>query len=77
MFGSRRRFQSRVAAEVSALFADITASVGPEQLRIRWDGLPEPVRRYLRYAIPTGALPIRTVRLKHDGFLRPALDGLR
>lgn len=32
--------------------------------------LPEPVRRYLRYAIPLGAPAIRTVHLSHDGFFR-------
>src|SRR5438093_5508714 len=44
-----------------------------DQVRVRWDALPEPVRRYLRYAILAGAPAIRTARLKHDGLLRMAL----
>lgn len=66
----RRRFRSRVTADVSTLFSDTGASVGAEQLRARWDALPDPVRRYLRYAILKGAAAIQTVRLKHNGFFR-------
>lgn len=66
----RQRFRARVAVEVRALFSSTAASVGPDELRARWEGLPDPIRRYLRYAIPEGALALRTVRLKHDGFLR-------
>lgn len=40
------------------------------ELAASWDKLPEPVRRYLRYAISTEAPTIRTARLKHDGFFR-------
>lgn len=66
----RRRFRGRVTADVTALFSDAGVSIGSNQRNARWDGLPEPVRRYLRYAIREGASAIRTVRLKHDGFFR-------
>jgi Family of unknown function (DUF6544) len=67
----RARFQSRVAVEVCTLFSGAAeASLGTEQLAIRYDGLPEPVRRYLHYAISTTAPAIRTARLKHEGFFR-------
>jgi len=36
----------------------------------RLDSLPPPVRRYLRFAVPANAPPIRTVHLRHDGFFR-------
>lgn len=68
----RQRFRSRVAAEVHTLFSDNLVTIGPEQLSARWNALPEPVRRYFRYSIPAGAPAIRSVRLKHDGFLRTA-----
>jgi hypothetical protein len=66
----RQRFRSRVTADVSTLFSDTGASVGAEQLQARWDALPDPVRRYLQYAVPAGAPAIQTVHLKHTGFFR-------
>lgn len=66
----RRRFRTLVTADVRTLFSNAAASLGPDQLRARWDALPEPVRRYLSYAIPEGAPAIRTARLEHDGFFR-------
>lgn len=33
--------------------------------------LPDPVRRYLAFAVPPDARAVRTVRLRHDGFFRP------
>lgn len=69
-----QRFRARVTSEVSTLFSSSEASAGPEQVRARWDALPEPVRQYLGYAIPPDSPAIRTARLKHDGFLRTAPD---
>jgi Family of unknown function (DUF6544) len=66
----RQNFRSRVRAEVRALFAETLAAVGSEQLTARWHVLPEPLGRYLRYAIPKDAPAIRTARLKHGGFFR-------
>lgn len=66
----RQRFQSRVTTDVKALFSDAAESVGPDQLRARWHGLPDPVRRYLHYAIREDAPAIRTARLTHDGLFR-------
>ena len=45
-------------------------SVGRIQLNARWDTLPPPVRRYLRYAIREGAPSIKTARLEHTGTFR-------
>ena len=71
-----RRFRALVAADVARLFSACTAAVGPDQIAARWDSLPDPVRRYLRFAVPhvddavDDAAAIRTVRLRHDGFFR-------
>jgi len=73
LFG-RWRFRALVGADVRRLFSGAANPVGPEQLQARGDHLPEPIRRYLRYAIPEGAPAIRTVRLKHDGFFRTKPD---
>jgi hypothetical protein len=70
----RRRFRALVTKDVTRLFSHPAASVGPEQLAARRDSLPEPVRRYLRYAIPQGAPAIGAVRLKHEGFFRTQPD---
>jgi hypothetical protein len=66
----RHRFRGRVTADVTTLFSNAGVSIGSDQLNARWDALPEPVRRYLRYAIREGAPDIRTARLKHDGLFR-------
>lgn len=66
----RRRFRALVRRQVIRLFAGAAPEVEPDQLAARWDALPEPTRRYLRYAIPEGAPALGSVRLKHEGFLR-------
>lgn len=70
VFVGKRRFRSRVEAEVATLLAAPGPAVGPEQLAAREAALPEPVRRYLRYAIPAGVPAIRTVHVSHAGFFR-------
>ena len=69
-FVARRRFRNLVAGDVRRLFSDAISGTGPEQLRARWNALPEPVRRHLRFAIRDGTPPIATARLQHDGFFR-------
>jgi hypothetical protein len=66
----RWRFRTRVASDVSVLLSSPAPAVGPMELAAREVTLPEPVRRYLRYAIPAGAPAIRTVHLRHAGFFR-------
>lgn len=39
------------------------------------ESLPEPVRRYLKRALPEGLPIVRTARLRHDGFFRTSLEG--
>src|SRR5438477_229591 len=46
------------------------ANVGPDQLKVRWDTLPAPVRRYLQYAIQEDAPAIGTAHLEHGGAFR-------
>jgi hypothetical protein len=59
-----------VARDVTTLLSTTMSSVGPQQLAARRDSLPEPVRRYLRFAIEDGAPATRTVRLEHGGTFR-------
>jgi hypothetical protein len=66
----RHRFRGRVTADVTTLFSNAGVSIGSEQLNARWSTLPDPVQRYLRYAIRDGASAIGTARLKHDGLFR-------
>lgn len=66
----RYLFRKRVARDVTTLLSTTMSSVGPQQLAARWDSLPEPVRRYLRFAIEDGAPATRTVRLEHRGTYR-------
>jgi len=60
----------RVAADVSRLLAGAKLRVGQQQVTARWELFPEPLRRYLRFAILDGAPAIGTARLKHDGCFR-------
>ncbi len=67
----RYLFRRRVARDVTTLLSTTMSSAGPQQLAARRDSLPEPVRRYLRFAIEDGAPATRTVRLEHGGTFRP------
>ena len=68
----RYLFRKRVTRDVTTLLSTTMSSVGPQQLAARLDSLPEPVRRYLRFAIKDGAPAIRTVRLEHGGLSDPS-----
>jgi hypothetical protein len=70
LLAGRHLFQRRVARDVTTLLSTTMSSVGPQQLAARWDSLPEPVRRYMRFAITDGAPATRTVRLEHEGTFR-------
>lgn len=70
---ARKRLQTLVTQDVDRLFSHAAASVGPEQLRTRWDGLPDPVRRYFGFAVD-GRTPLKTARLRHAGFFRTSPD---
>jgi hypothetical protein len=74
LIGSQR-FGDLVTREVGRLYAAPGPGVGPEEIAARWDALPEPVRRHLRYAVPSGTPAIRTVRLLHGGTFRTKPDG--
>jgi hypothetical protein len=70
----RWHFQASIGDDVERLFGGAAAAVGPEDLRRRRDDLPEPIQRYLGYAIGEGARAVRTVRLRHDGEFRTGPD---
>jgi len=70
----RRRFRAMVASDIAELFSGPVEEVGSREMIERWESLPEPVRRHMRYAIPTSRGPIGTARLKHDGFFRTKPD---
>ena len=72
---ARRRSDARVGREVMSLLSQPPAvRVGPAERRARWAGLPDPVRRYLQYAVADSAPPIRTAHLRHGGTFRTAPD---
>jgi hypothetical protein len=58
--------------EAAELLSGAASRLGPAQLAERWDSLPDPVRRYLRIAIPnpTTAPEIGAVHLTHGGKFR-------
>lgn len=68
-------FRRMVAGETAALLRSaeetLAAPILPEQIA----ALPEPVRRYLAYAIPAGRVPVRFVRMKQTGEFRTKPGG--
>ncbi len=65
------RFERRVAREARELWAG--KAVGPTA-RLPLEDLPAPVRRYLDVSGAARREPVRSVRLRHGGTFRPALD---
>jgi len=65
------RFERRVAREARELWA--VKGVRPAD-RISLEKLPTPVRRYLDVSGAARREPVRSVRLRHGGTFRPALD---
>jgi hypothetical protein len=63
-----------VARDVGRLYDGAGSGVGPEEMAARWDGLPEPVRRYLCFAVSPGVPRLRTVRVRHEGLFRTSPD---
>ncbi|MDZ4798000.1 MAG: DUF6544 family protein [Bryobacteraceae bacterium] len=62
--------------EAAELLSGAPARLGPAQLAERWDSLPDPVRRYLRLAIPdpAAAPETGTCHLTHGGTFRTSLS---
>jgi hypothetical protein len=70
---AKRRFGARVDREATSLIEQPAAiQVGPAERRARSAALPDPVRRYLRYAIGDDAPAIRSAHLTHGGTFRTA-----
>ncbi len=60
----KRRFRRKVAEDIHRMFAD---QPGPRVMGAVPEYLPEPVRRYLEYAMPLGPRPVSRVRLTQRG----------
>ena len=63
-------FRKRVHRDITTLLSTTMSAVGARQVAARHDSLPEPVVRYLDFAIKPNAPPTRTVRLEHGGTFR-------
>lgn len=70
-----RRFQRRIAADVAALFASGNGSPIRSIDRHALTRLPTPVRAYLELALGQRGTAPRTLRLRHTGRFKPALEG--
>jgi uncharacterized protein DUF6544 len=69
-FMARRRFRAQITKEVGELFRRAQKGLGPEQFADRCESLPEPVGRYVRFAVAQNAPIVRTARLRHCGLFR-------
>ncbi|MDG6256946.1 MAG: hypothetical protein QCH35_05030 [Methanomicrobiaceae archaeon] len=71
----RFRFGRKVGREAAGI-ARRAAEAGPHHIAPpeRIEELPDPVRRYLRNAMPGGHAPIRMARLTQEGVFRTAID---
>ena len=74
-FMARRRFQALIMADVNELFAHDGSGIDPQQFAVRCEDLPEPVRRYVRFAVGQDAPKIRTAQLRHGGLFRTSPKG--
>ena len=63
-------FQRNVGDEISDLSQRAKKTETESLSGERIDSLPEPVQRYVRYALPEGAEPVRFVRIKQTGQFR-------
>jgi hypothetical protein len=70
----RQRFGALVTRDVKALYSNPGPGVGPEEVAARRAALPEPVQRYLRYALRDATPELRTVRILHGGSFRTKPD---
>lgn len=69
-FMARRRFHGLIMTDVNELLAHAGSGIDPRQFAVRCEGLPEPVRRYVRFAVGQDAPVVRTARLRHGGRFR-------
>jgi len=68
VFISNRAFNGSIEREVAELAARPAAQPMPDADALR--ALPEPVRRYLRFAVPAGRVPVRSATVEHGGQFR-------
>jgi hypothetical protein len=75
LFGLKR-FERLVRSDVETLFAQATTipevTVVTEQM---FEGLPEPVQRYLRYTGVVGKPFVKTIYLEQKGAMHPGAEG--
>jgi hypothetical protein len=69
-----RQFRALAAREARTVLSEALVSLGSDQLNARFDTLPAPVQRHLRYAVGANAPAIRVARLRHDGTFRTGPD---
>jgi hypothetical protein len=67
-------FSTGVSIDIRKLTDVSSTSPGEPLTESDLEGLPQPVKKYLRYAGVVGKAPIRTVRLTQKGTLRTAPD---
>ena len=67
---ARRRFHGRIAREVRRLLSHAGKGVGPERFAALREQLPQPVRRYLQFALAGDSTTLRTMLLRHVGWFR-------
>lgn len=66
----RRRFHARIARDVRRLLNKAGKGVGPEHYSALREQLPQPVRRYLEFALAGNSTTLRTMLLRHEGWFR-------
>ena len=71
----QRRFRAETRKSVRELLASAGRGISSEQFVARREALPEPLQRYLRYAVGQKISTTCTARLRHGGFFRPNRNG--
>lgn len=69
-FIGQRRFHALIITEVDELFAHSASGIDLRQIAVTPESLPEPVQRYVRYAILQNTSAARIARLRHGGLFR-------
>ncbi len=70
-FLASRKFDHIIRSDINRLFSETTKSQQTIVTDAMLEGLPEPVKRYLRYTGVVGKPIPQTVRLKQSGGMRP------
>lgn len=74
-FLAYRKFDALIQSDINRLFSEMVKGKQTIVTEARLEGLPEPVKRYLRYTGIVGKPIPHTVRLKQSGKLRASPQG--